>query len=89
MEKSENQAAKAAETTEPGYTPTTDYIEIANEFTIIRVRKVLTRNGARLEVTSPKLGFTAYFDPLQLEALTWVDDKMFSKLLETPWGPGE
>jgi hypothetical protein len=40
-------------------------------------------------VTSPKLGFTAYFDPLQLEALTWVDDKMFSKLLETPWGPGE
>ena len=89
MKKSEDETAKTVEMTEPGYTATTDYIEIANEFTIIRVRKVLTRNGARLEVTSPKLGFTAYFDPLQLEALTWVDDKMFSKLLETPWGPGE
>jgi len=74
---------------EPGYTPTTDYIELANEFAVIRLRKVLTRNGARLEVTSPKLGLRSYLDPLQLECLTWADYKMFSKLLETPWGPGD
>ena len=77
------------ETSDPGYTPATEYIELSNEFTLVRIRKVNTRNGARLEITSPKLGFTAYFDPLQLESLTWVDERMFSKLLETPWGPGE
>ena len=74
---------------EPGYTPETGYVELSNEFALIKLRKVNTRNGSRLEITSPKLGFTSYFDPVQLECLTWADYKLFSKLLETPWGPGE
>jgi hypothetical protein len=77
------------EKNERGYTPETDYIELANEFAIVRLRKVVTRNGARLEVTSPKMGLKTYLDPLQLECLTWADYRTFSKLLETPWGPSE
>lgn len=86
---SEEYADNDNDNNEPGYTPTTGYIELANEFAVVRVRKVNTRNGARLEIKSPKLGLTSYFDPVQLESLTWADYKMFSKLLETPWGPGE
>ena len=64
-------------------------ITIANEFTTIRVRKVFTRNGERLEVHSPKLGFTIHLDPLELECLTWQPPETFSDLLESPYGPEE
>jgi hypothetical protein len=60
---------------------------ITNEFTTIHVRKVFTRNGERLQVHSPKLGFTTELDPLELESLTWQPPETFSKLLETPYGP--
>lgn len=62
-------------------------ISIANEFTTILVRKVQTRNGERLEVRSPKLGFVTYLDPLELECLTWQPPETFSQLLESPYGP--
>lgn len=62
-------------------------LTIANEFTTIRVRKVRTRNGERLEVSSAKLGFSIRLDPLELEALTWQDAALFSALLHTPYGP--
>lgn len=62
-------------------------ITIANEFTTIRVRKVYTRNGERLEVHSPKLGFTIHLDPLELECLTWQPPQTFSELLRSPYGP--
>jgi hypothetical protein len=64
-------------------------LTIANEFTTIHVRKVHTRNGERLEVTSPKLGYSIRLDPLELEALTWQQPELFSDLLETPYGPEE
>jgi hypothetical protein len=64
-------------------------LTIANEFTTIRVRKVRTRNGERLEIRSPKLGFVTYLDPLELECLTWQPPETFSELLESPYGPEE
>jgi hypothetical protein len=63
-------------------------IEIANEFAFVRVRKVLTRNGERLEIESPKLGYSIHLDPLELESLTWQPKETFSRFLETPYGPG-
>lgn len=62
-------------------------VTIANEFTTIEVRKVRTRNGERLEIHSPKLGFTTRLDPLELEALTWQPPETYARLLETPYGP--
>jgi hypothetical protein len=63
-------------------------IQIANEFTVVRVGYVRTGSGERLVITSPRLGFETQLDPLQLECLTWQTPEMFSKLLDTPYGPG-
>lgn len=62
-------------------------LSVSNEFTSVRVRKVHTRNGERLEIRSAKLGFWIHLDPLELEALTWQAPELFSGLLETPYGP--
>lgn len=64
-------------------------LTITNEFTTIRVRKVHTRNGERLEIRSAKLGFVTYLDPLELECLTWQPPETFSGLLSSPYGPEE
>lgn len=64
-----------------------DSITISNEFTSVTVRKVTTRNGARLEISSPSLGFTILLDPMELESLTWQNKEVFTKFLETPFGP--
>lgn len=63
-------------------------IQIANEFTVVRVGYTRTGSGERLVVTSPRLGYETHLDPLQLESLTWQGPEMFSALLETPYGPG-
>jgi hypothetical protein len=60
---------------------------IANEFAEVVVRKVLTRNGARLEIRSPKGGYRVRLDALELEALSWQPTETFSGFLENPWGP--
>ena len=64
-------------------------LQIGNEFATIRVQKVRTRNGERLEIHSQRLGYSIRLDPLELESLTWQTSEMFSKLLETPYGPEE
>jgi hypothetical protein len=64
-----------------------DTVTITNEFTSVRVRKVFTRNGERLEVHSAKLGFTVQLDPLELESLTWQTPDVFSGFLQDPYGP--
>ncbi len=66
-----------------------EVIEIGNEFTFVRVRKVHTRNGVRLEIHSPRLGYRIQLDPLELESLTWQTTETFSRFLETPFGPRE
>jgi hypothetical protein len=62
-------------------------IEISNEFTTVWVKKVDTRNGARLEISSPRLGYRIHLDALALESLTWQTMDTFSRFLETPFGP--
>jgi hypothetical protein len=63
-------------------------IQIANEFTVVRVGFARTGAGERLVITSPRLGFETQLDPLQLESLTWQTPELYSKLLDTPYGPG-
>ena len=69
-----------------GYQPETEYLEIANEYAYVQIRKVSTRNGIRLEVYSPKLGFRTFLSPLELESLTWTPKSVFDKFLQTPYG---
>jgi hypothetical protein len=63
-------------------------LQIANEFTVIQVRHVRTKNGERLEIESPRLGYRIQLDALELESLTWQPKETFTRLLELPFGPG-
>ena len=62
-------------------------IEVINEFATVTVRKIWTRNGARLEISSPRLGTSIQLDALALESLTWQTMDTFSRFLEEPFGP--
>lgn len=62
-------------------------VEIGNEFSLVRVRKVLTRNGERLEIVSVKLGSGIRLDALELESISWQPHDTFTQFLETPFGP--
>lgn len=62
-------------------------ITIGNEFSEIRVSKVLTRNGARLLIESPKSGQWVTLDPLELESLTWQNSATFSAMVGNPFAP--
>ena len=64
-----------------------DEIRLANEFSEVLVERVQTRNGARLRISVPASGHEILLCPLELEALTWQDHELFSRLLETPQGP--
>jgi hypothetical protein len=62
-------------------------IRLGNEFTEVVVERVRTRNGARLRISVPSSGRQILLCPLELEALTWQDHELFSRLLTTPNGP--
>ena len=62
-------------------------IELGNEFAQIRVRKIMTRNGARLLIESPKTGRAIALCPLELESLTWQTTESFSRMLAHPDEP--
>jgi hypothetical protein len=64
-----------------------DEIRLANEFGEVVVERVPTRNGARLRISVPASGRSILLCPLELEALTWQDHDLFSRLLQTPHGP--
>ncbi len=72
---------------EPTDVPDGDWIEIANEFATVRVRKLQTRNGARLAIRSDKLDYEIHLDALELESLSWQTSETFSRMLNTPFGP--
>jgi hypothetical protein len=61
--------------------------ELANEYALVQVRKVYTRNGVRLEIVAPRLGRGIRLDPVELETLTWQTHETFSTFLRTPFGP--
>lgn len=62
-------------------------ITVANEFAEIRVRKVRTRNGERLEIASPRRGLSIQLDAIELESLTWQTPETFSSFLAGSIGP--
>lgn len=62
-------------------------IRLGNEFSEVVVERVQTRNGARLRISVPASGREILLCPLELEALTWQDHDLFSRLLQTPYGP--
>lgn len=64
-------------------------IDVVNEFATVKVRKVWTRNGERLEIASPRLGYAIHLDALALESLTWQTMQTFTNFLEEPYGPRE
>ena len=80
-------ARAAAERAELLETSRGEPIEIGNEFSEIRVRRVETRNGSRLLVESPKSGQWVTLCPLELEALTWQNTATFSAMIGNPFGP--
>ncbi len=57
---------------------------ISNEFALVNLRKIRTRNGERLEISAPKSGSSIRLDAILLESLTWQKPKALSKLLEHP-----
>lgn len=61
-------------------------LRISNEFTSVRLRKVRTRNGEVLEITSLQVDRSVRLDALVLESLTWRSDEDLAKGLERPFG---
>lgn len=64
-------------------------ITVANEFAEVRIRKVHTRNGERLEIDAFRRGFRIQLDALELESLTWQTHETFSTFLRASIGPDE
>lgn len=62
-------------------------MRIANEFADIRLRKVYTRNGERLEIEAPRRGYRIRLDAVELESLTWQTADTFSGFLRASLGP--
>ncbi|MFC9433729.1 hypothetical protein [Nocardia sp. NPDC057030] len=62
-------------------------LRVANEFAEVNVRRVQTRNGARLLIESPKSGKWVCLCPLELEALTWQNTATFSAMIGNPFQP--
>jgi len=63
-------------------------IVIANEFVDVEVRPVLTRNGIRLEIRSPRRGTSVRLDAMVLDALTVQPPEVFSDLLRSESASG-
>ncbi|MBP1157311.1 MULTISPECIES: dihydrodiol dehydrogenase [unclassified Paenibacillus] len=66
--------------------PADPQIIIGNEFTQVIIKKIYTRYGERLEITSPKLNLSILLDPLALESLTWQEPEVFTEFLAKPFG---
>jgi hypothetical protein len=64
-----------------------DQIRLGNEFAEVVVERVATRNGARLRIFVPSSGSEILLCPLELEALTWQDHDLFTRLLGNPDEP--
>ena len=69
-----------------GQDPVDGELRISNEFTSVRLRKVKTRNGEVLEITSMQVERSVRLDALVLESLTWRSEEDLSKGLERPFG---
>ena len=61
-----------------------EYTEISDHAAIVRVRKVRTGNGVRLEIHTPQKDRRVYQDPQNIESLAWQTPQTFSDTLEDP-----
>jgi hypothetical protein len=84
---SEPPAPDALSLPEQDLEPDSDWLEIGNEFATAMVRRVRTRNGARLQIHSPKRETSIFLDATLLDGLTWQTAESMSLLLETPLEP--
>ncbi|MQY33837.1 hypothetical protein SRB17_18020 [Streptomyces sp. RB17] len=66
-----------------------DWIGIGNEFTGVRLRKVFTPQGERLEIEVPKRGYRILLDAMQLEIVAAQDPERFSELFAVQFGSDE
>lgn len=62
-------------------------LTVANEFTEVVVRRVDTRNGSRLLITSPKSGQWITLDALEVEALTWQNARTLAAMVGNMFAP--
>jgi len=64
-----------------------DPITISSEFAQAVVRPIGSREGARLGIEAPKMGYEIELEPRHLAWLTTLGHETFSEWLETPFGP--
>jgi hypothetical protein len=57
-----------------------EWIGIGNEFTGVRLRKVFTLQGERLEIDVPRRGHRVLLDAMQLEIVAAQEPAKFSEL---------
>lgn len=57
-------------------------MELRNEFAKIRIEADNTANGPRLMILDLKSGRRSFFDPLELESLTWARHEELTPLLD-------
>ncbi|WP_157126999.1 MULTISPECIES: hypothetical protein [Rhodococcus] len=60
---------------------------VSNEFARVRVRADRDGNDLRLAIRSLRTGREVFLDALQLESLTWLDERAYTTLLSEPFGP--
>jgi hypothetical protein len=56
-------------------------LTVANEFTEVVGRRVDTRNGSRLLITSPRSGRWITLDALEVESLTWQNTRTLAAMV--------
>ncbi|AEV73677.1 MULTISPECIES: hypothetical protein [Mycobacteriaceae] len=66
---------------------TGDALNIANEFAEVVVRRVTTRNGARLLIQAPKSAQWVSLDALEIEALTWQNPATLAAMVGNAGAP--
>jgi hypothetical protein len=62
-------------------------LTVANEFTEVVVRRVDTRNGSRLLISTPRTGRWISLDALEIEALTWQNTRTLAAMVGNPQAP--
>jgi hypothetical protein len=62
-------------------------LAIANEFTEVEVRRVDTRNGSRLLISTPRSGQWITLDALEVEALTRQNARTLAAMVGNASGP--
>jgi hypothetical protein len=67
--------------------PTDLALTVSNEFARVRLRADRNGNDLRLAIQSLRTGREVFLDALQLESLTWLDERAFTTLLTEPFGP--